>query len=146
MRSLVFLRNLFERTHELLPFLRRAFGLHHESETVEFVLIPGRLAFRDHLAQSYGQIRYRFRGDHDEQAPTNAEFTIGGAGFDGGTAALNFNVPEDLIRTVAPDDLANKPGHDWDIWNRRFSHAVNKAQTRFHVLPFSPLEDQAPGV
>ncbi len=117
MRSLVFVRNLFEGTQELLPFLSCIFGLHDESEAVEFVLIPGRFAFRDHLAQSCEQIRHRFRGDQDEQSATDAQFTIGRAGFDGGTAALNFNVPEDLIGTVAPNDLANEPGHHRDIWD-----------------------------
>ena len=77
MRSLVFLRNLFEGTQEFLPFLSRIFGLHHEPETVEFVLISGRFAFLKYLAQSCGQIRYRFRRDQDEQSPTDAQFTIG---------------------------------------------------------------------
>ncbi len=146
MRSLVFVRNLFEGTQELLPFLSCIFGLHDESEAVEFVLIPGRFAFGDHLAQSCGQIRYRFRGDHNEQSPTDAQLTIGRAGSDGGTAALNFNVPEDLIRTVAPEDLANKPGHRLHIWDRLFAHELNNAQTCRRVPPFSPLENSMPRV
>ncbi len=117
MRSLVFLRKLFEGAQELLSFLSRIFGLHHEPETVEFVLISGRFAFLKHLAQSCGQLRYRFRRDQDEQSPTNAQFTIRRAGFDGGTAMLNLNVPEDLIRTAAADNLANKPGHRLHIWD-----------------------------
>ncbi len=58
MRSRVCFCNLFEGTQESLPFLSRILGLHNESETVEFVLVPGPFAFRDHLAQACGQIRY----------------------------------------------------------------------------------------
>jgi len=54
MCSPVFFRNSFKRSQELLPSLNRIFGLHHESETVECVIISGPFAFRDHLTQACG--------------------------------------------------------------------------------------------
>lgn len=76
MRSLVFFRKRFESTQQRFSFPGRILGVDHESEAIEFRLIPGLFAFRDHLAQPCGQIRNLFRGDHNEQSPAYAQFTI----------------------------------------------------------------------
>ena len=57
MRSLVFFRKGFEATQNLLPFLGWIFGLHHQSETVEFALVSGPYSFREYLSQAGGQRR-----------------------------------------------------------------------------------------
>ncbi len=134
---LVFVGKRIKDVEKPLLFLERIRGLHHQPKTIEPVFIPGPFALGNDWTQMRGQFGYWFRGHHDEQPSTDAQFAIGRAAFDCGTAVTKFDVAKDVIWAIAPDDLANKPGHCLYIDNRLFFHKSNNAQSGRSVSLFS---------
>jgi hypothetical protein len=104
----------------------------HQTETVEFAIIPGLLPFQDDCLKSgTRQDVNRFRGHYNEKPAPNAQLIIDGTAFDGGAPALDLNVSEDLIRTVAPENFADKSGNHWNVGKALVLHdpITHKAAT-----------------
>jgi len=125
MRLLVPGGDSLEQSQKLFLFMRRILGLHHQPKAVEVPGVSGAPPLREHILEpGIGKTLHRFGGHNDEQSAADADFVVGGTAFDGSTAGLDLNPPENLIRAIAPQHLTDEPGDYWNI-NSSFScHAI----------------------